>query len=154
MPKAFFKILIKSFEHSTLQLAKEEIEKLCCVFKETASTSLAATSGLGGQDMEVLGCSLKSTSAQLPESALNTAKKERRYCSVTLPSSRRKFTLLRSPHIDKKSREQFQLQTYKAEIEIPFYTKEAACLLLFLLKNSELAGVEAKLVVNCSTPLC
>ncbi|HLJ31071.1 MAG TPA: 30S ribosomal protein S10 [Candidatus Babeliales bacterium] len=32
---------------------------------------------------------------------------------VPLPNKRRCFTVLRSPHIDKKSREQFELKTHK-----------------------------------------
>lgn len=32
---------------------------------------------------------------------------------VSLPRKIKKFTLLRSPHIDKKSREQFEIRTYK-----------------------------------------
>jgi len=37
---------------------------------------------------------------------------------VPLPSKREVFTVLRSPHIDKKSREQFQIKTHKRLLEI------------------------------------
>lgn len=37
---------------------------------------------------------------------------------VPLPNKRRCFTVLRSPHIDKKSREQFELVTHKRILEI------------------------------------
>jgi len=37
---------------------------------------------------------------------------------VPLPTRREIFTVLRSPHIDKKSREQFQIKTHKRFIEI------------------------------------
>jgi small subunit ribosomal protein S10 len=37
---------------------------------------------------------------------------------VPLPSKRRHFTVLRSPHIDKKSREQFGLTTHKRILDI------------------------------------
>ena len=37
---------------------------------------------------------------------------------VPLPNKRRCFTVLRSPHIDKKSREQFELRTHKRLIDI------------------------------------
>jgi small subunit ribosomal protein S10 len=36
---------------------------------------------------------------------------------IPLPNHRRVFTVLRSPHIDKKSREQFQLITHKTKLE-------------------------------------
>lgn len=37
---------------------------------------------------------------------------------VPLPTKREIFTVLRSPHIDKKSREQFQIKTHKRFLEI------------------------------------
>jgi small subunit ribosomal protein S10 len=37
---------------------------------------------------------------------------------IPLPSKREVFTVLRSPHIDKKSREQFQIKTHKRLLEI------------------------------------
>ena len=37
---------------------------------------------------------------------------------IPLPTKRSVFTVLRSPHVDKKSREQFQLRTHKRLIEI------------------------------------
>ncbi len=37
---------------------------------------------------------------------------------VPLPTKRTLFTVLRSPHVDKKSREQFELRTHKRLIDI------------------------------------
>ena len=37
---------------------------------------------------------------------------------VPLPNKRRCFTVLRSPHVDKKSREQFDLTTHKRILDI------------------------------------
>ncbi|MBM3894072.1 30S ribosomal protein S10 [Candidatus Dependentiae bacterium] len=37
---------------------------------------------------------------------------------VPLPKKRQVFTVLRSPHIDKKSREQFELVTHKRVVDI------------------------------------
>ena len=37
---------------------------------------------------------------------------------VHLPTKREIFTVLRSPHVDKKSREQFQMKTHKRLIDI------------------------------------
>ena len=37
---------------------------------------------------------------------------------VPLPTKREVFTVLRSPHVDKKSREQFQMKTHKRLIDI------------------------------------
>ena len=37
---------------------------------------------------------------------------------IPLPTNIEKFTLLRSPNIDKKSREQFEIRTYKRVLDI------------------------------------
>ena len=37
---------------------------------------------------------------------------------IPLPTSINRFTVLRSPHIDKKSREQFEIRTHKRLIDI------------------------------------
>ncbi|OGQ92542.1 MAG: 30S ribosomal protein S10 [Deltaproteobacteria bacterium RIFOXYA12_FULL_61_11] len=37
---------------------------------------------------------------------------------IPLPTSINRYTVLRSPHIDKKSREQFEMRTHKRLIEI------------------------------------
>ena len=37
---------------------------------------------------------------------------------IPLPTHTEKFTVLRSPHVDKKSREQFEIRTHKRMIEI------------------------------------
>ncbi len=37
---------------------------------------------------------------------------------VPLPNKKRCFTVLRSPHIDKKSREQFELTTHRRILDI------------------------------------
>ncbi len=37
---------------------------------------------------------------------------------VPLPTHIRKFTVIRSPHIDKDSREQFEIRTYKRLIDV------------------------------------
>ncbi|MCH8931523.1 MAG: 30S ribosomal protein S10 [Nitrospinaceae bacterium] len=37
---------------------------------------------------------------------------------IPLPTVRNKWTVLRSPHVDKKSREQFEIRTHKRILEI------------------------------------
>ncbi len=41
---------------------------------------------------------------------------------IPLPTKLEKFTVLRSPHIDKKSREQFEMRTHKRVIDIFEFT--------------------------------
>ncbi|HIJ42790.1 MAG: 30S ribosomal protein S10 [Rhodospirillales bacterium] len=51
---------------------------------------------------------------------LNTAKRTgARVCGpIPLPTRIERFTVLRSPHIDKKSREQFEIRTHKRVLDI------------------------------------
>ena len=37
---------------------------------------------------------------------------------IPLPTAKNKWTVLRSPHVDKKSREQFEIRTHKRIIDI------------------------------------
>jgi small subunit ribosomal protein S10 len=37
---------------------------------------------------------------------------------IPLPTNRNRWTVLRSPHVDKKSREQFEIRTHKRIIDI------------------------------------
>ena len=68
--------------------------------------------------------------------------------TISFPESVKKLTLLRSPHIDKKSREQFGLKTYKSLFIILPKKKSYIFLLLHFLKNSEFFGVELKISVK------
>ena len=60
---------------------------------------------------------------------------------VPLPNKRRCFTVLRSPHVDKKSREQFELTTHKRilDVEPSDQTMEA------LMKLSISSGVDVEI---------
>lgn len=61
---------------------------------------------------------------------------------VPLPNRIERFTVLRSPHIDKKSREQFELQTHKRLVDIldcPPQTVDA------LMKLELSAGVDVEI---------
>ncbi|HSC25188.1 MAG TPA: 30S ribosomal protein S10 [Candidatus Babeliales bacterium] len=65
---------------------------------------------------------------------------------VPLPNKRRCFTVLRSPHIDKESREQFELTTHKRFLDIVFLS-ENTMENLMKLNISSGVDVEIKLKV-------
>ena len=64
------------------------------------------------------------------------------------PVVRRKYTLLRSPHIHKKSREQFEWCKRKGGIVIHTESRKCILFLLFLLRNSRFPGCELKITLN------
>ena len=51
---------------------------------------------------------------------VNTAKRTGAHVRgpIPLPTNMRRFTVLRSPHIDKKRREQFEMRTHKRLLDI------------------------------------
>ncbi|MFQ5535373.1 MAG: 30S ribosomal protein S10 [Sphingomonadales bacterium] len=57
---------------------------------------------------------------QSTDEIVNTAKRTgaRVRGPIPLPTRMEKFTVLRSPHIDKKSREQFEIRTHKRLLDI------------------------------------
>ena len=70
---------------------------------------------------------------------------------ISLPKTKKKFTVLRSPHIDKKSREQFEWTKYKKKMFFDFQKVGVFSLFLFLLKNSSFPGVEIEINLKHST---
>lgn len=72
---------------------------------------------------------------------------------IPLPQRKRKITLLKSPHVHKKAREQFELLTKKSRIEIITPTKSQATLIILLLAHSQFPGVEIAVQVKYKTPL-
>jgi small subunit ribosomal protein S10 len=60
--------------------------------------------------------SLDSSAREIVEHAKRTSAKV--LGPIPLPTRVERFTVLRSPHIDKKSREQFEIRTHKRVIDI------------------------------------
>jgi small subunit ribosomal protein S10 len=63
---------------------------------------------------------------------------------IPLPSQRSVYTVNRSPHIDKKSREQFQLKTHKRMIDIVDWSPQTVDALM---KLDLAAGVDVEIKV-------
>ena len=61
---------------------------------------------------------------------------------IPLPTRIEKYTVLRSPHIDKKSREQFEIRTHKRLVDILEPTPEPVDALM---KRELAAGVDVEL---------
>lgn len=67
------------------------------------------------------------------------------------PKKCKNITVLRSPHIDKKSREHFKILTYKRTIILTLFDKNLLFLLLNIFKNCKFLGVELELLLEYST---
>ena len=146
MPPFYIKISIKSFEISTLQVAKAKIEHLC-------SLVLLKREGRGSTlHRKGIPSCVAVTSFSTKTKACEPKRNESAWYT-SLPSSRKKFTLLQSPHIDKKSREQFQWEVFRGQLGMFSQNRRVPALLLFLLKSSEFPGIQLKITIYYSTPL-
>ncbi len=67
---------------------------------------------------------------------------------VCLPKTKQIYTVCRSPHIDKKSREQFHILQYKQHIIATSHHLLAVCLLLHTIRISEFPGVQLHIVIQ------
>lgn len=83
---------------------------------------------------------------QSTEEIVNTAKRTgARVCGpIPLPTNIKKFTVLRSPHVDKKSREQFEMRTHKRLLDIIDPTPQT---IDALMKLDLSAGVDVEIKV-------
>ncbi len=64
---------------------------------------------------------------------------------VPLPTSINKYTVLRGPHIDKKSREQFEIRTHKRLVDIMDPTQQTVDALM---KLELAAGVDVEIKLS------
>lgn len=64
---------------------------------------------------------------------------------VDLPFDNKKITVLRSPHIYKKSQEQFEIKNYKTNIILKIDQLNITLLFIEILKNSNFFGVELEI---------
>jgi ribosomal protein S10 len=150
-------IILKSFEVPQSQLdtilgLKQSIQtKESLPVLETTELKLYASSTSG----DVLNKNyLASDSEEFLTSAIPN-KTQRRTAGlhwVRLPKTRALYTVLRSPHIDKKSREQFEMKVYKQLIVIHTKTIQLRKQLLNL-KLHDLSGVQLKVIFNYTTRL-
>ncbi len=94
--------------------------------------------GLKSMDQQSIRIRLKAYDHRvLDQSAkeiVNTAKRTGAQVRgpIPLPTRIEKFTVLRSPHIDKKSREQFEIRTHKRVLDIVEPTQQTVDALLKL----------------------
>jgi len=75
-------------------------------------------------------------------------KNEKNNSSIALPNQKSYITVLRSPHIDKKSREQFVYKTSKVSISFTFQNAADLNLFIFALNQIEIPGVEMKVIAK------
>jgi ribosomal protein S10 len=150
-------IILKSFEVPQSQLntilgLKQSIQtKECLPVSETTELKLYKPS----TSLKALSQNyLDSDSEDFLTSAIPNKTRRRTVGlhSVRLPKTRALYTVLRSPHIDKKSREQFEMKVYKQLIVIHTKTIQLRKQLLNL-KLHDLSGVQLKVIFNYTTRL-
>jgi small subunit ribosomal protein S10 len=66
---------------------------------------------------------------------------------IALPSQCKKITVIRSPHIHKKSRDQFQIKTYKRFLEVSFTNLNTLYAFSEICRKLRVAGVQIDLAL-------
>lgn len=72
---------------------------------------------------------------------------------IGVQKKNRRWTLLRSPHVHKKSREQFEMPTHQAILKTSWQTQEEIKIFWLALQNSEVYGVQIRVEINSSMHL-
>jgi len=113
--------------------------------------------------IESLEISLKSFESKLVQNAvhqiLSTLSPDSsfHFFQISLPQKQKRFTVLRSPHVHKKSREQFHVQSFKTMIRLEISKNSENSshyefqLFLENLKYLKLLGVHMKIQVHYTT---
>jgi len=70
---------------------------------------------------------------------------------VGFPTTTQKWTVLRSPHVDKKSREQFQMKNYSVAYNTIFSNEKELTLFFQKLKHTEIYGTELSIEIMHSS---
>jgi small subunit ribosomal protein S10 len=98
-------------------------------------------------DIEIIGKAFHCDLLQRALDALGNTLGQEGYVvqSFLFPRKSKRFTVLRSPHIDKKSREQFELLTYRGILRCKVRSMEDAYEVLSLVKESFFVGVQLQL---------
>lgn len=128
MEKTLIRVTLKSFEQPAMEAALAKLIQLAQLQDSITTTLCNNTTML---------CNTFPT----------------KWSCTALPPSHKKFTVLRSPHIDKKSREQFSQISRAATMCLRPVTAKMVPLLLALLRNSQLVGVQLRVRVVSATPL-
>lgn len=116
------------------------------------SNYLEANSGSICSEFSLVGRSISS------QASAKSGESENAYFSlpgsskIGLPESRVLYTVLRSPHIDKKSREQFFMEIKKTFMVMKTESNELRKK-LFWLKRQRLFGAQYEIILSCKTTL-
>ena len=134
-PKQLLGALLEPSQGSTTKIK---------VPKESASFSGVSEGRVGEfeKKSESVSFSIKTTPITITQESITV--------SVALPTTQTHYTVLRSPHIDKKSREQFKLSVCKQLIIINTEIKHIQEK-LFKLRFHEVPGVQMKVTFQTKT---
>ncbi|MBB68060.1 MAG: 30S ribosomal protein S10 [Rickettsiales bacterium] len=69
---------------------------------------------------------------------------------ITMPLKKKKYTVLRSPHVHKKSQEHFGMFNYKTVLVITFPTEKIMQMVLNFIRKNLLLDVEIKFIKKIS----
>jgi len=91
--------------------------------------------------------------SKINEMKLMRDNNDRHYNDINLPTKKRIYCILRSPHVDKDSREHFEFRIHRRFIEIKYNSKEYPELLNTINNLEFMAGVYSVIYVQANNIL-
>lgn len=137
--KKTLEITLKGFENYLVQKAKKQILDLI-------------NSSLLIQNVQNLKRKESHRDHPLPSFESVCSLRGQKISVFSFAQKKKQFTVLRSPHIDKKARDQFQLCIHKTIIQVN-NVNEYSFLFIFLenLKNTKFLGIQMQIKINSNT---
>ncbi|GAQ91357.1 mitochondrial ribosomal protein S10 precursor [Klebsormidium nitens] len=142
-------IVAKAFEPEMVEYFQDSV---LADWVDDEEPTAALEEGAGQGPRALLEGHRKADDASATPSTSSPPKTKARAVSAILPTHKRRFTVLRSPHIDKKSREQFEINVHKRLVKIRVTMRELP-LLVNWLKEQAFIGVQLGVTVKYQTPL-
>ncbi|KAI3991565.1 hypothetical protein MKX01_040575 [Papaver californicum] len=120
-------------------------------FQRSLSTSSSSSSSTQSQKLIVKSQAFSSSSPGL-DSSSSSSSSSKGSSLIRLPERRKVYTVNRSPHIDKKSREQFEMRI-KSQYQVIKVSPHELQNKYFWLKRQRISGAQFELQFNCKTRL-
>ena len=89
-----------------------------------------------------------SAALQVTETVYKVAPDVLKKCTIQLPSQKRIYCILRSPHVDKDSREHFEIRQHCRFIEISYNMEEYPTMVDSILNLDLIPGVSSMLLLD------
>nr|UHY41241.1 ribosomal protein S10 [Thalassionema frauenfeldii] len=93
-------------------------------------------------------CDIISAALQVTDTVYKVAPDIQKKCTIQLPTQKRIYCILRSPHVDKDSREHFEIRQHCRFVEISYNMEEYPTMVDSILNLDLIPGVSSMLLLD------